>query len=62
MDLKIFFFITFIANMIFNFFMILIGYAFNPDEAHQKAIYVSLGLLAFVVISATFYILKEIKR
>ena len=62
MDLKIFFFITFIANMIFNFFMILIGYAFNPNEANQKAIYVSLGLLAFVVISATFYILKEIKR
>jgi hypothetical protein len=48
--------------MIFNFLMILLGYAFNPDEANQKAIYVTIALLAFVVISATIYILREIKK
>jgi len=59
--LSIFLPITFAGNMIFNFLMILIGYAFNPDEANQKAIYVTIALLAFVVISATIYILREIK-
>ena len=59
--LSIFWPITFTGNMIFNFLMILIGFAFNPDEANQKAIYVTIALLAFVVISATIYILREIK-
>jgi len=60
--LSIFWPITFAGNMIFNFLMILIGFAFNPDEANQKAIYVTIGLLAFVVISATIYIYKELKH
>ena len=60
--LTIFWPITFAGNMIFNFLMILIGYAFNPDEANQKAIYVTISLLAFVVITATFYIYKQIKK
>jgi hypothetical protein len=42
--------------------MILIGFAFNPDEANQKAIYVSLGLLGFVVLIATIYIFRELKN
>ena len=62
MDLKLFFPITFVGNSIFNIFMILIGFAFNPNEANQKAIYVSLGLLGFVVLVATIYIMKELKK
>jgi membrane protein DedA with SNARE-associated domain len=62
MDIKTFLPITFLGNSIFNFFMILIGYAFNPNEANQKAVYVSLGLLGFVIIIATLYILKETKK
>ena len=58
----LFFSITFLGNMIFNFLMILIGYAFDPNVANDKAIYVTIGLLGFVVISATLYILREIKR
>ena len=60
--LTIFWTITFLGNLIFNFLMILIGFAFNPDEANQKAIYVTIALLAFVVISATIYIYREIKK
>jgi len=59
--LSVFWSITFLGNMIFNFLMILIGFAFDPEVANQKAIYVTISLLAFVVISATIYILKEIK-
>ena len=59
--LTIFWPITFLGNMIFNFLMILIGYAFDPNLANEKAIYVTIALLAFVVISVTWYILKEIK-
>jgi len=54
--------ITFFANSIFNFFMILIGYAFNPEEAHKKIIYVTIGLLTFVVVVATIYIFRELKK
>jgi len=59
--LSIFWPITFAGNMLFNFLMILIGYAFDPEVANQKAIYVTISLLAFVVISATIYILREIR-
>ena len=62
MDLKIFLPITFIGNSIFNFFMILIGYAFNPDEANQQTIYVSLGLLSFVILTSTIYTAKFYKK
>jgi membrane protein DedA with SNARE-associated domain len=62
MDLKLFLPITFLGNSIFNIFMILIGFIFNPDEANQKAIYVSLGLLGFVVLIATIYIFRELKH
>jgi len=58
----IFFSITFIGNLIFNFFMILIGFAFDPSVANQKTIYVTLGLLAFVIISSTTYVLREIRK
>jgi len=57
--LFIFFPITFLGNSIFNFLMILIGYAFDPEVANQKAIYVTIGLLSFVIITATLYILKN---
>ena len=61
-SLKIFWIVTFLGNAIFNFLMILIGYAFDPNVANEKAIYVTIALLAFVILSATIYIYREVKK
>lgn len=60
--LLLFWSITFLGNMIFNFLMILIGFAFDPEMANQNTIYVTISLLSFVIITATIYIIREIKK
>jgi len=61
MPLKYFIPITYLANLIWVNFMLLVGYVFGEKENHSKLIYVSIGLLAFVIIVSTIYIFKEIK-
>ena len=61
MPLKYFIPITYLANLIWVNFMLLVGYVFGEKEGHSKLIYVSIGLLAFVIIVSTIYIFKEIK-
>ena len=62
MPLKYFIPLTYTANIIWVNFMLLVGYMFGEKEGHSKLIYVSLGLLAFVIISATIYVFKEVKK
>jgi len=62
MPLKYFIPLTYTANIIWVNALLLVGYMFGDKEGHSKLIYVSLGLLVFVIISATIYVFKEIKK
>ncbi len=63
LKLKYFIPLTFLANLIWVNFMLLVGYLFGEGRtSHQKVIYGSLGLLCFVVISATVYVFKNLKN
>ncbi len=62
MSLKEFIPLTFAANIIWVGFMLLIGYIFGKGEnAHHDATLFSLILLGFVILSASIYVLKEVK-
>ncbi len=62
LKLKYFIPLTFLANLIWVNFMLLVGYLFGEGRSsHQKVIYGSLGLLCFVIISATVYVFKNLK-
>jgi membrane protein DedA with SNARE-associated domain len=62
MPLKYFIPLTYTANIIWVNFMLLVGYMFGEKEGHSKLIYVSLGLLAFVIVAASIYVFKEVKK
>jgi len=61
MPLKYFIPITYSANIIWVNFMLLVGYMFGETEGHSKLIYVTLGLLTFVIITASLYVIKQLK-
>ncbi|WP_281951772.1 DedA family protein [Nitrosophilus kaiyonis] len=55
--------LTFLANIIWVGFMLLIGYIFGKGkEAHSAEIWFSLLLLGFVIVTATIYVFKELKK
>ncbi len=63
MPLKWFVPLTFSANLIWVGFMLMIGYLFGTGEkAHKELVYGSLVLLGGVIIIATIYVYKELKR
>ena len=63
MLLKWFIPLTFSANLIWVGFMLMIGYLFGTgDEAHKNAVYGSLVLLGGVIVIASIYVFKEIKK
>jgi membrane protein DedA with SNARE-associated domain len=63
MPLKWFIPLTFSANLIWVGFMLMIGYLFGTgDEAHKNAVYGSLVLLGGVIVIASIYVFKEIKK
>ena len=62
MPLKYFIPIPYLANLIWVNFMLLVGYVFGEQEGHSKLIYVSLGLLLFVIVMATIYVFREVKN
>jgi len=62
LPLKYFIPITYLANLIWVNFMLLVGYVFGEQEGHSKLIYVSLGLLLFVIVMATIYVFREVKN
>ncbi len=62
MPLKYFIPITYLANLIWVNFMLLVGYIFGEKEGHSKLIYVTLGLLLFVIVMASIYVFREVKN
>ncbi|EDM24261.1 DedA family protein [Caminibacter mediatlanticus TB-2] len=63
MSLKWFIPLTFSANLIWTGFLIMIGYFFGAgDKAHKEVIYGSLILLGGVILIASIYVLREIKK
>jgi len=63
MPLRWFIPLTFSANLIWTGFLIMIGYIFGAGEAaHKEVVYGSLILLGGVIIIATVYVLREIKK
>ena len=63
MSLKWFIPLTFSANLIWTGFLIMIGYLFGAgDKAHKEVIYGSLILLGGVILIASIYVLREIKK
>ncbi len=62
LKLKYFIPLTFAANIIWVNFMLLVGYLFGEGKnAHQKVIYVTLGLFCAVIIISTIYVYKNVK-
>ncbi len=63
MPLKQFIPLTFVANLIWVGFMLLIGYVFGDgDRAKNMTVWVSLALLGFVIVVATLYVYKEMRK
>ena len=63
MPLKWFIPLTFTANLIWVGFMLMIGYLFGTGEkAHSNAVYGSLILLGGVIIIASIYVFRELKK
>lgn len=63
MKLSSFIPLTFLANLIWVGFMLLIGYIFGEGEkAHQNVVWFSLILLGFVIVSISLYVWREIKK
>ena len=63
MPLRWFIPLTFSANLIWVGFMLMIGYLFGTGEkAHKEAVFGSLVLLGGVIIIATIYVMREIKK
>jgi len=55
--------LTFIANLIWVNFMLLVGYVFGgTNDTHQKVIYLTLCLFFVVIVISTIYVYKNIKR
>jgi len=62
MSLKYFIPLTFSANLIWVNSILLIGYVLGKNANHKDVIYASIALLVFVIISATIYVFREIKK
>ncbi|BCD67228.1 DedA family protein [Nitratiruptor sp. YY09-18] len=63
MPLRYFVPLTFSANLIWVGFMLLIGYIFGEGTAAKSAATLgSLVLLGFVILSATIYVYREVKK
>ncbi|WP_457564875.1 DedA family protein [Caminibacter sp.] len=63
MPLRWFIPLTFSANLIWVGFMLMIGYVFGAGErAHKEVAYGSLILLGFVIVIASIYVFREIKK
>ena len=63
MPLRYFVPLTFLANMIWVGFMLLIGYIFGDGaKAKGATVWVSLALLGFVIVVATIYVYKELQK
>jgi membrane protein DedA with SNARE-associated domain len=63
MPLRWFIPLTFSANLIWVGFMLMIGYVFGAGEkAHKEVVYGSLVLLGLVILIASIYVAREIKK
>jgi len=63
MPLKWFIPLTYSANLIWVGFMLMIGYIFGTgDRAHKSAAYGSMVLLGGVIIIASIYVFREIRK
>ena len=63
MPLKWFVPLTYSANLIWVGFLLMIGYIFGAGEsAHKEAVYGSLILLGGVIVIASVYVFREIKK
>jgi len=63
MPLRFFIPLTFSANLIWTGFLIMIGYLFGTgEEAKKQVIYGSLILLGGVILIASIYVFKELKK
>jgi membrane protein DedA with SNARE-associated domain len=63
MPLRWFIPLTFSANLIWTGFLIMIGYIFGAGEAaHKEVIYGSLILLGGVILIASVYVIREMKK
>jgi len=63
LKLKYFIPLTFAANLIWVNFMLLIGFLFGRgNSSHQKVVYLNLTLLCVVIVIASVYIYKNIKK
>ena len=62
MHLKYFISLTFLANLIWVNSILLIGYLLGENATHKDVIYVTMGLLIFVIFVATIYVFREIKN
>ncbi len=55
--------LTFSANLIWVGFMLMVGYLFGMgNKAHSKAVFGSLILFGFVIVIATVYVFRELKK
>ncbi len=63
MPLRWFIPLTFSANLIWTGFLIMIGYIFGVgDKAHKGAVYGSLVLLGGVILIASIYVMREMRK
>jgi len=63
MPLKWFIPLTYSANLIWVGFMLMIGYLFGTGEnAHKETVYGSLILLGGVIVLASIYVYRELKK
>jgi len=63
MPLRWFIPLTFSANLIWVGFMLMVGYLFGTGEkAHKEAVFGSLVLLGGVIIIASIYVFRELKK
>jgi membrane protein DedA with SNARE-associated domain len=63
MPLRWFIPLTFSANLIWTGFLIMIGYIFGVgDKAHKGAVYGSLILLGGVILIASVYVIREMRK
>ncbi|GAX88099.1 conserved hypothetical protein [Lebetimonas natsushimae] len=63
MPLRWFIPLTFSANLIWTGFLIMIGYLFGTGEkAHNESVFGSLILLGSVIVIATIYVIREMKK
>ncbi len=55
--------LTFLANLIWVNFMLLVGFLFGKgNSSHQKVVYVTLALFFAVILVSTVYVYKNIKN